>query len=304
VTGTLETISGRSAEAGLRPPALLVVGDVVRLREKLDWFERKPLLGRGVVVTRAREQASDLLRRLEEAGACCYQFPTIAVHPLQDYGEVRASIRDLQSYDWLVFTSVNGVSHFWGQLGELGLDTRALGGLSVAAIGPATAESLRERGVQPDFVPERYVAESVIQGLLERGAKGKRVLIPRAEKAREVLPDELAKAGVEVRVVSAYRTGTAQESGEEILQACREGRVHYVTFTSSSTVENFFRLVAADELRPFVERGLELACIGPVTGRTLEGYGFRPHIMPGEYTIPALARALVERSPGGRAASR
>jgi len=292
----LHAIAEEAQKQGMRPPALLVVGQVVRLRETLGWFEKKPMLGCRVVVTRAREQASSFLSLLEEKGACCLQFPTIAIEALSDYGEVQEAIGTLGEYDWLIFTSVNGVIWFWKELQRAGLDSRALGGRQVAAIGPATADKLREKGIEPDFVPEKYVAEHVVEGLLARGVAGKKVLLPRAEVAREVLPRQLREAGTEVRVLPVYRTGLAQQGEEEaqLLEDLQAGKVQYVTFTSSSTVENFFSRIPAETIAPYVGTSLRLACIGPITANTLQQYGFTAQVEPEEYTIPALAQALEE----------
>jgi uroporphyrinogen III methyltransferase/synthase len=254
-----------------------------------------PLHGKGVVVTRAREQASGLRDTLERLGAACYEFPTITIKPLNDYGPVRAGIARLTDYHWVIFTSVNSVRHFWAQLESVGKDSRALGGALVAAIGPATAQALRERGITPDFIPPKYVAEFVVEGLLERGIEGKRVLLPRARVAREVLPEELGKVA-QVDVLPVYETVLTEEDGNEIIGLLEKGRLHYLTFSSSSTVDNFFTLVPPDTLRPFVGRPLKICCIGPITAKTLGKYGFTPDIMPEDYTIPALVNALVDAS--------
>jgi uroporphyrinogen III methyltransferase/synthase len=291
---TVSEIAELAVREGIKAPSMLVVGEVVQLHDTLNWFEKLPLHGKGVVVTRAREQASGLKDTLERLGAACYEFPTITIVPLEDYAPVREAIDRLAGYDWAIFTSVNGVRHFWNQLELMGLDARAMGGLQVAAIGPATAEALLERGIRPDFIPPKYVAESVVEGLLERGVAGKKVLIPRAKVAREVLPEELAKVAAQVDVLPVYETQLTQEDGEEIVGLLEKGRLHYLTFTSSSTVENFFALVSADTLRPHVGKGLRICCIGPVTAKTLEGFGFTPDIMPEDYTIPALVDALVQ----------
>ncbi len=274
-------------------PSIIIVGGVCGLRDTLGWFEKRPLLGRGVVVTRAREQASDFASVLEDLGACVLEFPTIAVKPLPDYAEVRTVVENLRDYGWVIFTSTNGVDHFWRILKEMGKDARALGPCQVAAIGPATADALRERGIEPDFVPPKYVAESVVEGLLARGVQGKKVLIPRAKVAREVLPEELAKAGAEVRVLPVYETGLAEAGPDEFLEWLARGDVQFVTFTSSSTVENFFALVPKERI---AERraDLKIACIGPVTAKTLARFGFTPDISPEDYTIPGLAAALAK----------
>jgi uroporphyrinogen III methyltransferase/synthase len=294
----LDGIARKAEEAGFAAPALLLVGGVVRLKERLDWFEKRPLLGRGVVVTRAREQASGLLRILGDLGACCHQFPTIRISPLEDYEAVDRSIRELYAYDGVVFTSVNGVKHFFDRLRRQGLDSRAFGGCRLAAIGPATADELRRRGLEPDFVPRRYVAEEVVQGIINHGGFGERILIPRAETAREVLPQELEQAGYDVRVLPVYRTDLAHNDTQELLDAMDRGEVHYVSFTSSSTVHNFFKLFGPEQLRPFTEKGLRLACIGPVTEETLGEYGFTCQVRPERYTVSELARVIARDAAG------
>ncbi|WP_461208890.1 uroporphyrinogen-III C-methyltransferase [Desulfocurvus sp. DL9XJH121] len=291
MVATLDTVAEEAARRGFKAPSIIIVGGVCGLHDKLAWFEKRPLLGKGVVVTRAREQASGFADTLRDMGACVLQFPTIRIDPLADDSLVREAVAELSGYDWLVFTSVNGVARFWDVLDAMGMDARALGGRKVAAIGPATAEALAQRGVRADFVPEKYVAESVVGGLTALGVgAGTRVLIPRARKAREVLPEELTAAGAEVVVLPVYDTGLNQDGPEELAARLEAGEVHYVTFTSSSTVENFFQLLAPDTLKRYPD--VRLACIGPVTAKTLAGYGFTPHIQPEDYTIPALAAAL------------
>ncbi|BBD09807.1 uroporphyrinogen-III C-methyltransferase [Desulfovibrio ferrophilus] len=291
MVATLETVADEAARRGFKAPSIIIVGGVCSLADKLSWFEKRPLMGKGVVVTRAREQASGFADTLREMGACAFQFPTIEINPLPDYAEVQAAIGQIENYDWLVFTSVNGVLKFWEQLDGMGLDTRVLGGRKVAAIGPATAEALVARGVRPDFVPPKYVAESVVAGLIERGVgQGTKVLIPRARVAREVLPEELSKAGADVTVLPVYETGLNEDGPEELVAKLDAGDIDYVTFTSSSTVENFFQLLAPEKLKQYPD--VKLACIGPVTAKTLAEYGFTPDIQPEDYTIPALAAAL------------
>jgi uroporphyrinogen III methyltransferase / synthase len=287
--------------AGLQAASLLVVGEVVKLRGTLSWFEKRPLLGKGVVVTRAREQASDLVRRLEELGACCFEFPTIRIVPLEDFGPVLEEIDRLGEYGWVVFTSVNGVKHFFAGLKQRHRDARALAGCRVAALGPATALELEGRGIRPDFVPEQYVAERVVEGLLRLGVKGERVLIPRARVAREVLPEVLSRAGAEVTVLPVYETRLAESGAEDVLEQIRLGGVNLITFTSSSTVENFFQLVSPDDVRPFLGKTLSFACIGPVTAKTLQQHGFETDLMPQEYTIPgwSISWRNAAAEPGG-----
>ena len=290
LVATLATIPDEAVRQGFTPPSLLIVGGVVSLHDKLAWFEKRPLLGKGVVVTRSREQASDLVRLLAEDGACCYEFPTIAIAPLENSDPVRQAIARLYDYDWLVFTSVNGVKAFFAELTTMELDARALAGIQVAAIGPATAEALAARGIRPDFVPERFVAEAVVEGMLALGVAGARVLIPRAREAREVLPEKLSEAGAQVTVLPVYETRPADQDPEEILDAIKAGRIHYLTFTSSSTVTNFFARIPAETLR--AAGRIKIACIGPVTAETLARHGLTPDITAETFTIPALAQAI------------
>jgi len=269
------------------------VGKVVTLRDRLNWFEQKPLLGRSVVVTRAREQASGLAAQLADLGAEVIQFPTIDIKPLEDYSSVDAAVRNLGAYDWLIFTSANGVKCFWERLEAQGLDARALYGLQVAAIGPATAQAVRSHGIAPDFVPEAYIAESVAEGLIGLGMDGKKVLLPRAREAREVLPEELRKAGAQVDVLPVYETVPAAAHRDEVLQRLEAGTLDAVTFGSSSTVDNFFAQIPADTIRNQPEgKRVKFASIGPVTTKTLAKYGFACDIQPEDFTIPALVKAL------------
>ena len=289
---TLAALPQAAVDQGFSNPSVIVVGKVCSLHDQLGWFEQRPLFGRSVVVTRAREQASGLAQELVQLGADVIQCPTIEISPLPDYAELDAAIDRLSEYAWLIFTSVNGVRWFWKRLEAAGKDSRALGLCRVAAIGPATAEALEARGIRPDFIPERYVAEGVVEGLLARGkVDGVRMLLPRAAKAREVLPDELRKAGARVDVISAYETIPAAARKDEVLERMQAGTLDCVTFGSSSTVENFLSLIPAETLRAHPE--VRLAAIGPVTAKTLEAHGLPCHIMPEEYTIPALVQALV-----------
>ena len=246
-------------------------------------------------MTRAREQSSDSAALLEEYGATVIQFPTIEISPLADYSEVRTAIRNLDAYSLLIFTSVNGVRYFWEQLQELDLDSRALGRLGIVAIGPATAAALRARGIEPDLMPKKYVAEAVAEGILSRwggNIEGMRVLLPRARAAREVLPHTLREAGAVVDVLPMYETVPSQARREEMLTRLAAGEIHCITFGSSSTVANFLALVQAETLKRYPD--LKFACIGPVTAATLEEAGLPCHIRPEDYTIPGLVRAVAE----------
>ena len=290
LVATVATMPEEAKKHGFAPPSLFVVGGVVGLHETLSWYEKRPLLGKGVVVTRSREQASDLTRLLAEEGACCYEFPAIEIAPLADTAPVRAAIETLYENDWVIFTSANGVDCFFEQLDAANLDARAFAGIQVAAIGPATAQKLAERGLRADFLPERFVAESVVEGLLARDVQGKKVLIPRAREARDVLPEKLTAAGCAVTVLPVYDTRPVDQDPDELIEAIKAGDIHYVTFTSSSTVKNFFAQIPAEVLKA---SQVKTACIGPITAATLAEYGFTPDVNAATYTVPALAEAVI-----------
>ena len=295
VTGTLEDIADKVAEANLRPPAITVVGDVVALREAgLDWYERRPLFGRRVVVTRARAQAGELSVELEKLGAEAFEFPTIEVRPSDDFGQLDEAIRDLDSFDWLVFTSVNGVEAFMERLGHHGLDLRAVPrDAKVAAIGPATAERVGEAGLRVDVVPREFRAEALIEELSGGELAGKRVLIPRARVAREILPEKLREAGAEVVVPPAYESVPSSEGKDELARRLEAGEVDCVTFTASSTVENFLGVFGEGEAGRLLA-GTRVACIGPITADTARGRGIRVDAEAREYTIPGLVEAVAD----------
>ena len=300
VTGTLENIAERVAEARLKPPAITVVGDVVALRKDgLDWFERRPLSGRRVVVTRARAQAGELSRELESLGAEVLEFPTIEIKSPGDFGPLDRAIRDLDSFDWIVFTSVNGVEAFVERLKHHGLDLRAVPrGARVAAIGPATAERVEAAGFRVDVTPEEYRAEALIEVLERDSLAGKRVLIPRAKVAREVLPEKLREAGAEVVVPPAYESVPSNEGGERLRELLENGEVDCVTFTASSTVENFVRAFGGEETGRLLSR-VRVACIGPITAETARKYGLEIDAEAEEYTIPGLVDAVVNLFAAG-----
>jgi uroporphyrinogen III methyltransferase / synthase len=294
LVGILENIAELAEESGMKPPAIIVVGEVVRLREKLEWFEKRPLFGRRIVVTRAREQASGFLERLSQLGAACIEFPTIEVVPPESFEPMDSAIKQLSQYDWLLFTSVNGVKYFLQRLHGLGRDVRDLKGVKLGAIGPGTAGAWSEMGIRPDLVPGEYRAEAVVKGLGEFGIRGKKILLPRAVKAREVLPLELRKMGAEVDVVPAYRTVRPSDDVERVKGMLERNEVHMVTFTSSSTVTNFVEMFGSwkEALREKMS-SVASACIGPITAKTVEGYGFSVDLIPSEYTIDALTEEIV-----------
>jgi uroporphyrinogen III methyltransferase / synthase len=294
VTGTLENIEARAKAAGIKAPAIIVVGDVVTLRDTLRWFENRPLLGKRIVVTRARAQASELIERLSLLGAECLQCPTIEVAPPESWEPLDQAIGNLSRYHWIVFTSVNGVHYFFKRLFEQGLDTRSLGHLRTAAIGPVTAERLRGFGLNTDILPKTYQAESVVEAFADVAVQGKNVLLPRAKEARAILPEELRRMGARVDEIVAYQTLAAADEDSALVDALENNEVDMVTFTSSSTVSNFRSLLPAEADHQALMKGVAVACIGPITADTANSLGFKVDITAREFTIDGLCQAVVD----------
>ena len=292
VSGTLDTIVERTKAAGLKPPAIIVVGHVVKLREKMRWFETRPLMGQCIVVTRAREQASDLVKRLSDLGAECLECPTIKVSPPQDVKPLDQAMENLSSYDWLIFTSVNGVNFFFERLFQKNKDVRALKDIHTAVIGPATEKRLFDFGLKSDIVPESYRAESVVKAFAGKDVTGRKILLPRAKEARPVLPLELKKMGAVVDEVTAYCTHAVKDNTDVLSARLKERSIDMITFTSSSTVKNFRALFPNEDLKDLM-RGVTIASIGPVTADTARDLGFDVHIIAESYTIPGLCQAIL-----------
>lgn len=253
----------------------------------------KPLAGKRIVVTRARQQAARFVRLLEAAGAQVLEVPTISIEPPDSWVPLDRAIAELEHFRWVIFTSVNGVEMFRPRLEVAGRDLGGLAGLRIAAIGPATAKALQRWGRRPDVVPEEYRAEALVERLRSEIRPGDRVLIPRAVGAREALVTGLSELGARPTEVPAYRTRAVRDGASQLKTALRSGGIDAVTFTSSSTLRNFAELFSPGE-REELLRGVVIASIGPVTARTGAEYGLTTRVMPREYTIPALARALID----------
>ena len=292
VVGTLADIVEKVNTADLGAPSIMVIGEVVRLREKLRWFDNKPLFGKRVLVTRSRDQASALSRLLEEAGAQPVELPTIDVTPPEDWEPLDRAVQRLGDYDWVVFTSVNPVRMMWERLAHAGLDARAFAGTRICAVGAATARALEGHGLHPDFVPDRYTGEEMVKGLGKKELGGKRVLLPRTDIGPEELLLSLQEAGAEVDQVQAYRTAAPEDSKKKIEELFSKGRVDVATFSSSSTVQNLVSLLG-EEAQALLG-GLTIACIGPVTTRAAERLGLTVGITAQEHTIPGLVASIVE----------
>ncbi len=293
VTATAATLAERVAAAGLAPPAVLVVGSVVSLRAELAWIEERPLFGRRIVVTRPREQAAELAQQLEELGAEVVLFPTIALVPPLDPAALDRAVTTASGYDWIVFTSANGVRVFFDRLDTLGLDVRLLAGVRLAAIGPETGAALGRRLLRAAVVPDEFRAEGLLAALGDEDLRGRRVLLPRAAGARPILPVELAARGAHVDEVIAYRAvPPADADAAGLGAALAAGTIDALTFTSSSTVTNFVSLIGADAMRVLKPGRPAVACIGPVTAATARGLGLGVDVEPSAYTVPALIAAL------------
>lgn len=295
VVGTLATICDVVQQADIKPPALIIVGEVVKLRSTIDWFEKRPLFGRRIVVTRTREQASDLVAQLEEQGAEVLEYSTIHIEPVDDYRIVDAAIAEIGSYQWLLFTSINAVTHFFRRLFALGHDSRLLAGISIAVVGRATAEELRKYGIKPDLLPEKFTGEGLAEALLRTEVQGNRILLPRALRANEILPEMLADAGAQVTIAPVYRNVPPPGPKEELRDQLLEGSIDVLTFTSSSTVTNFLTLIDAaneEELHRLLDR-VTIAAIGPITAETIREYGLSVDIQPERYTISDMVQAIV-----------
>ena len=289
VVGSLKDIVARVREHRLSPPAVIVVGEVVRLREKLRWFDNRPLFGKRILVTRARHQASALSQLLIERGAHPVELPAISIQKIADSGELDGAIGNLPTYQWVIFTSSNGVEAFFERLEALKLDSRALGGLKVGAIGPATTQALRARGVTADYVPEVYSSEGLIAGLKSYPVRGKRFLLPRADIADEELARGIRELGAEVHEIVAYRTVPPPEAMAQARWVLLSGKIDVITFTSSSAVSN---LVAAFQGDPTAINSTRVACIGPKTADTAAKAGLKVDIVASEHTVHGLVAAI------------
>ncbi len=292
VTGRLDTIVNHVKKAGLKPPAVIIVGDVVNLRAEMKWFENRPLMGKKILVTRSREQASNMVKALSDLGAECLDCPVIKIVQPDDTAPLNTAIENLSSYDWLIFTSVNGVKFFFDRLYASGRDIRSLSNLNTASIGPATAEKLFCFGLKSDILPESYRAESIIESFAKEDIEGKRILIPRAKEARPILPVELRKMGAVVDEITAYHTKDVKENADLVLKELEKETIDLITFTSSSTVKNFKAILPSEKSESLMKNVI-IASIGPITTQTARKLGFHVHVTAETFTIPGLCDAIL-----------
>ncbi len=319
IVGTLKDIGGIIKEKDIKPPAVMVVGDVVRLRESLKWYEKKPMFGHRILVTREHIEGFE---SLEELGAEIIEFPTIEIVPPESYDELDESIDKIGTYDWLIFTSRNGVKYFFKRFFEKDRDIRDLKGTKICAIGTKTAKEIKKYGIKTDLIPDEFRAEGLIEAFLKEGSKqtppqpplskggieggvssklrtpnsellkGMKFLLPRAEKAREVFPEKVRELGGEIDVPVAYKTIKPESRGKRLGRFLKEGRISIATFTSAATFNNFREIMGkdADELL----KGVTIAVIGPVTAKAIENAGLHVDIMPKEATVEAMVEEIIK----------
>lgn len=290
LVGTLEDIVAQTEQSGFQPPAVIIVGEVVRLREQLRWFDNQPLFGKRILVTRARHQANQLSRLLTERGAVAIEMPVIEIQSAPSSDELDCAILSLASYHWIVFTSVNGVEAFFHRLHVLNLDARWLKGVKIGVIGPATAKAVEEAGLRPDYLPEVYTSQGFLAGLETQDIAGCQVLLPRANIADKELAQGMAQLGAEVLEVTAYRTipnTKAISRGKRLVLA---GEIDIITFTSSSTVTNLVAVLSGKQ-QVLINRA-KIACIGPKTAATAAQAGLRVDVVAQRHTTPGLVQAM------------
>lgn len=298
LTGRLDNIVRRVEEKSFRPPAVIVVGEVVSLREELKWLENKPLWGKKIMVTRARAQASVLVEAILELGGQPIEFPSIEIRREENLGPLYNALKNINHYQWIIFTSVNAVEIFFAELDNLDMDIRDLKDIHIAAIGPATRQAVQKRGIKVRVVPEEYRAEGILEELKQLIAPGEWILLPRARGARGILPETLRNWGVHVNEVVLYEAVPTSRGEHRHLQDILNGKVDYLTFTSSSTVSNFVAMIGPENVWR-VNRAARVACIGPVTAQKANDLGFSVAVTAREYTINGLVEAILEDSQSG-----
>lgn len=295
VAGTLANIAERGKDAGITAPVIAVIGAVAGLRDDIAWFDRRPLWGQRILVTRSRTQASRLVELLADLGAEPIELPSIEIAPLDDYAELDAALAEFTIADnggtpgrWMIFASVNAVQYVWERLRTMGRDARCFAGATIAAIGPATARALRERGIEPDFIPQRSVSESVVDELSGRDWAGVPVLLPGSAIGRDTLAAGLTQLGAAVRRIPAYQNIRPADASERARAVLQSG-VAVVTFTSSSTVRNLLDILGDD--RHLLD-DCRIACIGPITAAAARENGLPVDLIAAEHNVEGLAAAL------------
>ncbi len=289
VVSTLDSIEMAAKDADIKPPAVMIIGNVVRLRGTLKWYEKKPLFGHRILIT--REYSSDYAP-LEELGAEIFEFPTIKIAPPESYEQLDASIDNLGAYDWLIFTSKNGFDFFIRRLIEKNKDIRDLKGIKVCAIGSKTAATLKDHGIKVDLVPEEFNAEGLVKAFSQDGLEGVRILLPRAGEAREIFPQKVRELSGLIDTPTAYRTVKPQRHGKRLERFLKAGRITIATFTSAATFNNFLEIVGGEAIG-FL-KDITIAAIGPVTAKAIEKAGLKVEIMPEKATISMMVAEIIK----------
>ncbi len=293
VIGDLVTIDQKVNEASLASPAIIIVGHVVWWHKKLRWFENKPLFGQRILITRAREQSKELSEKIAALGGEPLELPVIRMVPPQNQ-ELDQALQRLDQYDWVLFTSVNGVKFFLNRMKEQKIDIRKLANAKIAVVGPKTKETVEAYGLIVDCMPKEHVAEAMVETMRSEISAGEKILFPRSKIARNLIPMELEKMGCQVDTVDAYDTVLADEHAEEIVKKLQEGLIHVVTFTSPSAVQNFQQLVAkvTNSWRDLM-MNVKIVCIGPITANTAQKLGLTVDAVANMYTVDGLIEALL-----------
>lgn len=298
IVGTLKNIVSVVEGQEIKPPAVVVIGDVVKLRDTLKWYEDKPMFGHRILVTR---EHSTGFEPLEDLGAEIIEFPTIEIVPPEDYDELDSAIENIDSYTWIIFTSANGVKYFLKRFFEKEKDIRDLKGIKLCAIGTKTAAEINKYGMKVDLIPEEFRAEGLIETFLKEvssqksgvSLKGMKFLLPRAETAREVFPEKVRELGGEIDVPVAYRAIKPELHGKRLKRFLKEGRITVATFTSAATFNNFVEIIGSEAYE--LLKGVSIAVIGPVTAKAIEKAGLKVDIMPKESTIEAMVEEIIEK---------
>lgn len=292
LTGTFRDIIGKISKSRIEPPGIIVIGEVVKFREHINWFEKKPLYGKKILITRPIDQSVTFAEKLEELGAETIIFPAVKISPPDSWRKLDRSLKKITEYDWIIFTSSNGVRFFFGRINDLKISIRAFSGIKFAVIGEKTSETLADKGFSADIVPSDYRAEGLLMEFKKFDIISKKILIPRAREAREVLPKGLKNLGADVDVVTAYQNIKPESlTSKSDISELRNTAVDVITFTSPSTVKNFYSVFSPNE-KSFKNR--IIASIGPVTSAALEKIGLTPDITPDKYTTECMLESIVE----------
>jgi len=294
IVGKLEDISKKVIDEGISSPAVTVIGSVVALREKINWFPKGRLKGKRIVVTRAREQAGSLVEEIRDLGGEAIEFPTIRIEEPLDYRHFDSALRDLKNYKWIVFTSVNGVKSFFRRMRTLKIDIRSLAGIRIAAIGEATATELFKMGLNVDYMPADYTSKELLNGLAGLIEKGEKVLLARADIASNELSDGLKRNGIDFEELTTYRTVMDESMKSIVKEYLKQNKVDFITFASSSTVKNFIEILGKENIELLSNN--KIVCIGPVTAQTAKELGLFVSAVADKYTVNGLVDKIMELS--------